>query len=93
MMSGKTLPKAVRITIELLVRRVGGFIDDETWSLLLSLQSHMDEFRRREEKWHEIELMVKGAHEFSGTQTSFNLQFTSEIFMRVRRSLQKSTLN
>jgi hypothetical protein len=71
--------------MELLTRRKHGLISDDEWSLVLQLQSHIDDFKKLP-SWENIELMAMGASQFSLTQDMFNKDFVAAMYARVRLS-------
>ncbi|KAF2808553.1 SET domain-containing protein [Mytilinidion resinicola] len=78
------MPTAARATMQFLIRRAKGLINDETWESVLRLESHIEEMRAAGgEKWLEVQLVAQGAWAFSMTQAEFTLGFTTEVFGRV----------
>lgn len=71
--------------MELLMRRKHGLISDDEWSLVLQLQSHVEDFKQLP-VWENIELMSVGASQFSLTQDMFNKDFVAAMYARVRLS-------
>ncbi|OCK85106.1 SET domain-containing protein [Lepidopterella palustris CBS 459.81] len=83
-MIGKDIPTAVRATMQILIMRAKGLINDETWSSILRLESHVDDMRATGgDRWAEIQLMAQGAWSFSGTRLTFTRDFATEMFARI----------
>ncbi|KAL9061234.1 MAG: hypothetical protein Q9206_000629 [Seirophora lacunosa] len=75
----KIAPSAVRMAMQILLRRQSGSIPDTGWQELLALEAHVDDFKdgtidaRNSTKWQDIELMSQAATAFSGVLLSPNV--------------------
>ncbi|KAH3966701.1 hypothetical protein HBI24_215170 [Parastagonospora nodorum] len=81
-LANNEIPKAVLACMELLTRRKHSLISDDEWSLVLQLQSHIDDFKKLP-SWENIELMAMGASQFSLTQDMFNKDFVAAMYARI----------
>lgn len=87
----KIAPSAVRMAMQILLRRQSGSIPDTGWQELLALEAHVDDFKdgtidaRNSTKWQDIELMSQAATAFSGVLQSPNV--VQAIIARVRFAL------
>lgn len=78
----REIPKAVLACMDLLTMKKHGIIPDEAWEMLLSLPSHIDDFKTNG-NYGNIELMAMGASQFSVTQDLFNKDFVAAMYGRV----------
>lgn len=78
----KEMPKAVQATMEILIRRKHGGIRNDQWQMLCSLDSHLEDFKKAG-RYDDIQLMARGAHNFSGTLMNYNIDFVEEMYGRV----------
>jgi SET and MYND domain-containing protein len=70
--------------MDLLTMKKHGVIPDEAWNMLLSLPSHIDDFKASG-IYSNIELMAMGASQFSVTQELFDKDFVAAMYGRVSR--------
>jgi hypothetical protein len=68
--------------MDLLTMKKHGIIPDEAWNMLLSLPSHIDDFKANG-NYGNIELMAMGASQFSVTQDLFDKDFVAAMYGRV----------
>ena len=85
-MADKELPKAVRACMELLIRRKHRLISGKDWDLLCRLPSHAEDFKQNG-NYGNMELMARGARQFTLTEDTFGLDFVAVMYARVSLSL------
>lgn len=81
-MGDRELPKAVLACIDLLTMKKHNIVPEEAWNMLLSLPSHVDDFKANG-NYGNIELMAMGASQFSFTQELFDRDFVAAMYARV----------
>ena len=72
--------------MDLLIMKKYDIVPDEAWNMLLSLPSHIDDFKANG-NYGNIELMAMGASQFSLTQDLFNRDFVAAMYARVSGSI------
>jgi hypothetical protein len=68
--------------MDLLTMRKHDIIPEEAWNMLLSLPSHVDDFKANG-NYGNIELMAMGASQFSLTQELFDKDSVAAMYARV----------
>ena len=84
------MPKAVLATMELLIRRKHGLLQDQEWGSFVFAQSHVDDFRKTGQ-YEGIELMAMGVSQFSGTGDRFDKSQVAAMYARVSRFFDQAT--
>lgn len=73
--------------MKVLTRRKHRLIEDDHWTLLCQLRTHIDDFKKNG-AYKDIELMAKGASGYSLTEDMFDKDFAEALYARVgNRSL------
>lgn len=62
-------------------------VPEEAWNMLLSLPSHVDDFKANG-NYGNIELMAMGASQFSLTQELFDKDFVAAMYARVSNQIR-----
>jgi hypothetical protein len=70
--------------MDLLRMKKHDIVPEQAWSMLLSLPSHVDDFKANG-NYGNIELMAMGASQFSLTQELFDKDFVAAMYARVSR--------
>ncbi|KAJ4383016.1 hypothetical protein N0V86_002243 [Didymella sp. IMI 355093] len=78
----REIPKAVLACMDLLTMKKHGIVPEQAWNMLLSLPSHIDDFKANG-NYGNIELMAMGASQFSFTQELFDKDFVAAMYARV----------
>lgn len=78
----REIPKAVLACMDLLTMKKHNIIPEQAWEMLLSLPSHVDDFKASG-NYSNIELMAMGASQFSVTQDLFDKDFVAAMYARV----------
>ena len=73
--------------MDLLTMKKHDIIPEQAWDMLLSLPSHIDDFKTNG-NYGNIELMAMGASQFSVTQDLFDKDFVAAMYARVSRVSQ-----
>lgn len=72
----------MQATMEILLRRKHGLVDDDHWGFLCEMEHHLEDFKKSG-TYERIHWVGQGIRSFSGTLDMFDLQLVEEMYARV----------